>query len=98
MRKPDQCETMTHIRAEIDQLDYELVTLLAKRCLYIDRAADIKARDKLPARISERVEEVVDNVKKHAQDQELPPEVVEKIWRILIDWSIMREEAILSRL
>ena len=93
MRTPAECETMAHIRAEIDQLDQELVRLFAERARYIDRAAEIKAGADLPARITPRVEQVVQNVRRHADTYGLPPDLVEKLWRRLIDWSIAREES-----
>lgn len=92
MRKPADCETMAHIRAEIDRVDEDLVRLFAERTGYIDRAAQIKVGADLPARIDARVEEVVQNVRRHAASYGLPPELVEKLWRRLIDWSIAREE------
>ena len=93
MRKAGDCTTMTQIRAEIDRLDEELVRLFAERAGYIDRAAEIKAVADLPARIEVRVEDVVGNVRRHANTYGLPPELVEKLWRRLIDWSIAREES-----
>lgn len=93
MRTPENCETMVHIRAEIDALDEQLVQLFARRAGYIDRAAEIKATVDLPARITPRVEEVVGNVRRHALSYGLPPDLVEKLWRRLIDWSIAREES-----
>lgn len=93
MRKPADCSTMADIRAEIDRLDEDLVRLFAERAGYIDRAAQIKAQVDLPARIGSRVEEVVGNVRRHAQTYGLPPDLVEKLWRRLIDWSIAREES-----
>jgi len=93
MRQPADCETMAHIRAEIDRVDEQLVRLFAERTGYIDRAAQIKADVDLPARIDTRVEEVVQNVRRHAATYGLPPELVEKLWRRLIDWSVAREES-----
>jgi isochorismate pyruvate lyase len=93
MRKPADCTTMAEIRAEIDRLDEDLVRLFAERAGYIDRAAEIKAEVDLPARIGSRVEEVVQNVRRHALAHGLPPDLVEKLWRRLIDWSIAREES-----
>ncbi|NGM44602.1 chorismate mutase [Rhodobacter sp. SGA-6-6] len=93
MRKPEDCTTMAHIRAEIDRLDEDLVRLFAERAGYIDRAAEIKAEVDLPARIDDRVEQVVQNVRRHAETYGLPPDLVEKLWRRLIDWSIAREES-----
>ena len=92
MRQPADCETMAHIRAEIDRVDEQLVRLFAERTGYIDRAAQIKVGADLPARIDARVEEVVQNVRRHAATYGLPPELVEKLRRRLIDWSIAREE------
>jgi isochorismate pyruvate lyase len=92
MLKPADCTSMAEIRAEIDRLDQELVRLFADRAGYIDRAAEIKAEVDLPARIGSRVEEVVANVRRHAVAKGLPPDLVEKLWRRLIDWSIAREE------
>lgn len=93
MKPPADCDTMADIRAGIDAIDERLVRLFAERAAYIDRAAVIKAREDLPARIDVRVEEVVGNVRRHAETYGLPPDLVEKLWRRLIDWSIAREES-----
>lgn len=92
MKRPQDCTTMADIRAEIDRLDEELVALFAERTAYIDRAAAIKEEIGLPARIEDRVEQVVANVRRHAATHGLPPDKLEKLWRKLIDWSIEREE------
>jgi isochorismate pyruvate lyase len=92
MKRPEDCTTMADIRAEIDRLDAELVALFAQRTAYIDRAAAIKEQVGLPARIEDRVEQVVENVRRHAVAHGLPPDKLEKLWRKLIDWSIEREE------
>ena len=92
MKRPEDCTTMADIRAEIDRLDEELVALFAERTAYIDRAAAIKEQVGLPARIEDRVEQVVANVRRHAVAHGLPPDKLEKLWRKLIDWSIEREE------
>ena len=93
MKSAKDCTSMAEIRAEIDRLDEALVRLFAERAGYIDRAAEIKAQADLPARITPRVEEVVGNVRRHAATYGLPPDLVEKLWRRLIDWSIAREES-----
>ena len=97
MKTPAQCSEMADIRAEIDRLDAALICLFAERTGYIDRAAQIKARLGLPARIDDRVEQVIDNVRNHAVAQGLPPAQFESIWRGLVDWSIAREELSLRK-
>jgi isochorismate pyruvate lyase len=96
MKQPGECSDMADLRNEIDRLDHDLVRLFAQRAAYIDRAAQIKAGADLPARIANRVEQVVANVRRHAETYGLPPELVEKLWRRLIDWSIAREESSLG--
>jgi isochorismate pyruvate lyase len=88
---------MAEIRAEIDRIDASLIGLFAERACYIDRAAAIKAEVGLPARIGDRVEQVVANVRGHAARKGVDPDLAEKLWRRLIDWSILREEARLGR-
>ena len=96
MRAPKDCKTMAELRAEIDTLDRRLVGLLAERARYIDRAAALKPGEGLPARIDTRVEAVVANVRDAAADTGLDPALAERLWRVLIDWSIAREEETLG--
>jgi isochorismate pyruvate lyase len=50
----------------------------------------------MPARIEARVEEVVGKVRANALGEGLDPELVEALWRRLIDWSIASEEKVLG--
>ncbi len=97
MHAPGDCATMCELRAEIDRLDAEIVARLAERAGYIDRAAELKRGNGLPARIDARVEEVVAKVTARAEALGLDPVLVEKLWRGLIEWSIDREERALGR-
>ncbi|PTW50197.1 chorismate mutase [Rhodovulum kholense] len=96
MIPPQTCRSMDELRPQIDALDARLVALLAERARYIDRAAELKATAGLPARIDDRVEEVVANVRALAGAEGLDPDLVETLWRALIEWSIGREERALG--
>ncbi|WP_299929670.1 chorismate mutase [uncultured Pelagimonas sp.] len=91
MLDPADCPDMATLRTQIDALDRDLISLLKTRMGYIDRAVEIKTGVGLPANIPARVEDVVTKVKAAAVEQELDPELVEVLWRHLIDWSIARE-------
>ena len=91
------CNTMAELRAEIDRIDTALVALLAERVSYIDRAVDLKSDLGLPARIEDRVEDVVARVRATAAGRGVDPDLVEDLWRRLIDWSIAREEVVLGK-
>ncbi len=96
MKPPADCRDMIELRAAIDGLDAQLVALLARRAGYIDRAAAIKREEGLPARIPARVDEVIAKVREHATAEGLDPELIEDLWRKLIDWSIAREARLLG--
>ncbi|HSG37752.1 MAG TPA: chorismate mutase [Paracoccaceae bacterium] len=87
---------MIDLRAEIDATDRALVKLLAHRAGLIDRAIELKPGEGLPARIEARVEEVVGKVRAAASAEGLDPDLIEALWRRLIDWSIAREEQVLG--
>lgn len=88
---------MPALRAEIDALDRDLMTLMARRHALIDRAAQIKTGNGWPARIPDRVEEVVSNVRGHAVQHGLDPDLYDQLWRILIDAAIAQEERQLNK-
>ncbi|MFC0198817.1 chorismate mutase [Paracoccus rhizosphaerae] len=83
---------MPTLREQIDALDARLMALMAERHALIDRAAQIKSGNGMPARIDERVEEVVANVRRHAGQLGLDPDLYDRIWRQLIDAAIDQEE------
>ena len=88
---PEACLSMAELRAQIDAIDIELITLLATRSRYIDRAVDLKKIEGLPARTPVRVAEVLDKVSTAASDKALDPELARTLWSELIEWSIERE-------
>ncbi len=88
---------MAELRVQIDRLDRQLIALLAERAGYIDRAAQLKPAEGLPARIDARVNEVKANVRAEAVAKGLDPDLAEGVWSQLIDWSIAREEKTLGR-
>ncbi|WP_298938596.1 chorismate mutase [uncultured Ruegeria sp.] len=93
---PQDCFSMQDLRAQIDQLDRQLIDMLVTRASYIDRATELKPEEGLPARIPDRVEEVVQRVRASSDALGMDPDLAEKLWRILIDWSIAREERVLG--
>jgi isochorismate pyruvate lyase len=96
MKAPADCHSMQDLRVQIDLLDAEIVAKLAARAAYIDRAIALKQIELLPARIEDRVEQVVERVRARALVEGLDPALTEDLWRRLIEWSIAREEQVLG--
>ncbi|MEP4037744.1 chorismate mutase [Pseudophaeobacter sp.] len=92
---PQHCADMTELRGQIDDLDKMLVELLATRAGYIDRAVELKRLNGWPARIPARVEEVIANARAKAGQAGLDPDLIEGMWRQLVEWSIMREARVI---
>lgn len=92
MSEIDDIPDMPTLRAAIDAVDQELIRLFTRRHALIDRAAQIKAVQQLPARIDARVEEVVANAQRNATENGLDPELFGSLWRQLVEAAIMQEE------
>lgn len=85
------CQTMTELRARIDAIDAALLDLLAQRAACIDRAIVLKRREGMPARTTDRVAQVVAEVRAGAVARGLDPDLVEGLWRGLIEAAIAHE-------
>ena len=91
LKPPDACQSMAELRQQIDAIDVDLVTLLATRARYIDRAVALKKSEGMPARVTDRVAEVLDRVSAAATAMGLDPALTRTVWTDLIEWSIQRE-------
>jgi isochorismate pyruvate lyase len=89
-------DEMSDVRRLIDELDEELVALLAKRQRQIERAAKVKPVLGIPANVPERVDEVLAHVLGVARREGLSVELAMHLWRAVIDWSIQYEERLMG--
>jgi len=95
-KRPDDCENMAQVRAEIDRIDTALVDLIAERFGYVDRAWQLKSNPD-EATVPWRIQEVIDKVEARARECGLPPELAEALWRQMIGWFIQYEEQRLTQ-
>ncbi len=84
------------LRQKIDDLDEALVKLIAQRFRVVDEVIEIKRNTNVPASISERIEQVVQNAIALSKDSGVPEVTIERIWRLLIAETIAYEESKLS--
>jgi isochorismate pyruvate lyase len=90
VKDPQSCETMDEVRAGVDALDRELVTLLARRQGYMEAAARIKPTLD-DVRVPWRIEDVVEKVLEDARQKGLSARIAEPVWRELIECCIAHE-------
>jgi isochorismate pyruvate lyase len=89
-RAAPDCRDMAELRGEIDRIDRALVTLLAERQTYIERAAAIK-KDRAKVHDAARIEDVVAKVLAAASKAGLSGDIAEPVWRTLIARCIAHE-------
>ena len=78
---------MADVRAGVDQIDRELVALLARRFGFMNAAARIKP-DRGAVRDEGRKRQVIDNVRREARSAGIPDTVIAAVWDVLIEGSI----------
>ena len=86
---PD-CTTMAEVRAGVDQVDRELIAVLARRFAYMDAAARIKPT-RSAVRDEARKAEVIANARAGAQSAGLPADEIATLWDALVETSIAYE-------
>ena len=91
------CTTMPEVRAQIDALDDVLVPLLVQRIGYMSQAARIK-QDASHVRDEARIQAIVDRVRQQALEEGGEPDVVEAIYRGMMEACIAFEHREFARL
>lgn len=88
--KKEKCDSLEQARDRIDQLDQELIEMIATRQFYIDQAVRFK-RTAEDVQSPERVQQVINKVREQAIQLHTDPDLVEKIYREMIQHFIQRE-------
>ena len=89
-------KNMDELRKELDLLDNELIKLVSKRFKFIEQAAIIKD-DISKIRDNERIEAIIVRLRNLAEINDISPDIVEKLWRYIIELSIELETEILIK-
>ncbi|MDX3883274.1 MAG: chorismate mutase [Sphingomonas sp.] len=87
---PEDCTTMIEVRAGVDALDEQIVTLLGRRMRYMDAAARIKTT-RGAVRDEARKAQVIDNAATVAARVGVPPALVRALYEQLVEGSIAYE-------
>lgn len=81
---------MAEVRAGVDALDEQIVTLLGKRMRFMEAAARIK-QHRSQVRDEERKAAVIDHAADVAERVGFPPELVRELYETLVEGSIAYE-------
>lgn len=90
MKNPDECANIQEVRDEIDIIDREVIDALSKRFQYVIAAARFKTSE-ASVRSSDRFEAMLQQRREWAQESGLNPDVVENVYRDLVNYYIEEE-------
>ena len=90
MKSPAECTSIEEVRAAIDAIDHEVVTALGLRARYVKAITRFK-KTKEDVHAPSRQAAVISQRRAWAEEEGLDPEVVERIYRTLIDHFVTEE-------
>lgn len=88
--KIEECNTLDEARIEIDNLDKEIVTLIAKRNAYIKNLARFK-RSIEEIKGDDRIADVISKVRAQAISLDLSPNLINDLYVRMIDEMVENE-------
>lgn len=90
MNVPHECHSIEEVRQQIDEIDQKIIDLIGNRFAYIpqivrykNNADEVYAKDRHLAVLSQR--------RIMASDHHLDPDVIEQMYRILMDYFIKEQ-------
>jgi len=90
IKRPEECSSIDDIRAEIDRIDRQVVTLVGERAGYVRAAAKFKT-NAADVRAAERFEAMLRQRRAWAEEQGLDPAMIEKLYRDMVNHFIQQE-------
>ena len=91
MKTPAECGSLDEVRAEIDRLDRAIVALIGQRAGYVHAAARFKDSEEAVA-APDRQAAMLLARRGWAEEEDLDPEVIEKLYRDLVTYFVLREK------
>ncbi len=91
MKPAKDCKNIEDIRRAIDKLDEEIIALLGIRFQYVKEIVKFKEKDEESIIANERREAVIRSRRELAVENGLDPDVIEELYRNLINHFITEE-------
>lgn len=97
-KQPHECTDITQVRDEIDRIDQTIIDLLSLRFRYVREVVKYKAPGAASIEAPERRQAVLQSRRQWAEGAGLNPDVIEGIYRDLIQYFIDEEKKIQNKL
>jgi chorismate mutase / prephenate dehydratase len=83
---------LSTLRDRIDQVDRQIIALLAERLKIVEDVAFAKLENASPFRDREREERLLLRLREHATEAGIDPHEVERLYRVVMDMSVAHQE------
>lgn len=83
---------LDELRNNLDQIDEQIITLLAERQMNVDAIGSVKLSTKSPTRDYQREKQVIDNIMNYAKKNNVDPEIAKQIFTLIIKTSLEKQE------
>ena len=98
MKLPEKCENIGEIREAIDHIDKDIIELIGRRFNYVKEIVKFKDKDKDSIIAKDRYNEVIENRRSLATKNGLNPDLIENIYKSMINHFIDKEIEIVEKL
>jgi len=95
MKSPGDCTSLQEIRAIIDELDEQIISLFGIRFRYVKEVVRFK-NNKTEIVAKERFDHVIAHRRILAEQNGISPDIMEKIYRLLLNYFIEEEYKVLE--
>ena len=92
------CHDISSIRAEMDRINNEILSLLTERTAYVKRAGDLKSRTTKIADDRQRVADQEKKIIDKSKELELPIEISIPAFRVIMETSIKFQQGYIDQL
>lgn len=96
IKLPKECTNISEVRNEIDRIDYDIISLLKSRSEYVREVVKYKEQTDAGIEATDRRNAVIEGRRKWAEEAGLNPDVIEKIYNLLIEYFISEEKKIMN--
>lgn len=96
MKLPNECRNIEEVRQEIDEIDQAIIALIGKRFTFVKEIIRFKNNsDEVYA--NKRYQAVLSKRRELAVNHKLDPDVIENLYRIMMDYFIKEQLELLKK-
>ena len=96
MNTPSDCKSIEEVREAIDKLDQKIIALLGERYEYVKEVIRFKEPNETSIVAKDRFDSVIASRRELAKNEGLDPDVIENIYRDLLNYFISEERKLIG--